>query len=648
METGSQESDPSSINPGRGRNAALALLTIGAIGVVFGDIGTSPLYAFREALGQAASDGAVAEEVIGVLSLALWSLILVVTVKYVMFLMRADNEGEGGVLALMALAGRAMGGRNRWIILLGAAGAALFYGDAIITPALSVLSAVEGLRSIPGNDGIGQGPILGITVAILFALFAIQSRGTAMVSKLFGPVCVVWFLAIGALGVIHIADEPAILAAFLPHHAVNFLFGHGVLGLFVLGAVFLTVTGAEALTADMGHFGRLPIRIAWFALVFPALALNYLGQGAFALATLERAQAAGQPFKNQDWFFLMAPDALRVPLVIIATLATIIASQAVITGAFSLTQQAIQLGLLPRMKIRQTSADHRGQIYLPTINWLLLLGVLILINGFRNSSDMAAAYGIAVTGTMVVTTLLAFLIARKLWQWSLLKTVALVAPFLILDLVFFGANILRVIEGGWVPLALAAALGLVISVWVRGKKIIREQEHGDSLPMADLARVIAIRPPARVPGTAVFMTADAELVPGALLHNMKHNKILHERNLITTVKTMSVPHVPDEDRIDRQPIDENFERIVLRYGFMEAPDIPRDLQLDCGARGSIDNPKAASFFIGRNTLRASGSFGLPLWQDQILLFLQRNAADPIDFYHIPPNRVVELGVQVTV
>lgn len=358
----SSEADPASIHRGGARNPALALLTIGAIGVVFGDIGTSPLYAFREALAQASSDGTVSSEIIGVLSLAIWSLILVVTVKYVTFLMRADNDGEGGVLALMALAGRAMGGRRGTVFILGAAGAALFYGDAIITPALSVLSAVEGLKTIPGNEGLDQGTILGITVGILFALFAIQSRGTASVAKLFGPVCIVWFLAIGTLGLVHVADEPGILAAFSPHHAVSFLLTHGILGLFVLGAVFLTVTGAEALTADMGHFGRLPIRIAWFALVFPALILNYLGQGAFALATLEAAEAAGQPFKNQDWFFLMAPDALRVPLVIIATLATIIASQAVITGAYSLTQQAIQLGLLPRMRIRQTSADHQGQI----------------------------------------------------------------------------------------------------------------------------------------------------------------------------------------------------------------------------------------------------------------------------------------------
>ena len=648
MATGSEVSHEENLHGGAPSKSALSMLTIGAIGVVFGDIGTSPLYAFREALGQAVAGGAVAEEIIGVLSLALWSLILVVTVKYVLFLMRADNDGEGGVLALMALAGRALGRKTGPVLWLGAAGAALFYGDAMITPALSVLSAVEGVRSIPGQEGVGIQTIHGVTIAILVGLFAIQSRGTQNVAKLFGPICIVWFLAIGGLGLMHIADEPAIFAAFLPHHAVGFLLSHGITGLFVLGAVFLTVTGAEALTADMGHFGRLPIRLGWFLLVFPALALNYLGQGAFALATLERANAAGQPFKNLDWFFLMSPEAFRVPLVIIAGLATIIASQAVITGAFSLTQQAIQLGLLPRLSIRQTSADHRGQIYLPAINWLLLMGVLILVVQFGTSSAMAAAYGIAVTGTMVITTCLAFVIVNRLWNWSLAKSVAFIAPFLALDVIFFGANILRVIEGGWVPLVIAAMIGFLISVWVRGKALIRRKEHDDGLRFVDLAAMLTKRPPHRVPGTAVFLTADPEAAPGALLHNIKHNKILHERNMITTVRIKSVPHVPPEARVTQERIDENFERATLHYGFMDQPDVPRDLDLDCKARGNAINPMAISFFIGRNTLRASASEGLPLWQDQILLFLQHNAADPTDFFNIPANRVVELGTQVTV
>ncbi|MDB5681222.1 MAG: trkD, partial [Sphingomonas bacterium] len=462
-------------------------LTIGAIGVVFGDIGTSPLYAFREALGQAAADGLFADEILGVLSLALWTLFLVVTVKYVLFLMRANNRGEGGVLALAALARRALGWRSRTAIVLGAAGAALFYGDAMITPALSVLSAVEGLRTLPGvADTIDQTQIMLITIVIMVALFAIQARGTERVAALFGPVCILWFVVIGGLGLWHIADEPGILWALDPRYAVEFLATHGRLGLFVLGAVFLTVTGVEALTADMGHFGLKPIRLAWFALVWPALALNYFGQGAYALNKLEAVNAAGQKFANADWFFLMAPDPARPWLVLLATLATIIASQAVITGAYSLTQQAVQLGLLPRLRIRNTSADYAGQIYLPSINWLLLIGVLVLVVQFRTSSAMAAAYGIAVTGTMVVTTCLAYIVVRHRWRWSRPWAIGVILPFLTLDLIFFGANILRVVEGGWVPLVIAAAIGFTIFTWVRGKSIVRTFEQRQSVPLADL------------------------------------------------------------------------------------------------------------------------------------------------------------------
>jgi KUP system potassium uptake protein len=625
------------------------LLAVGAIGVVFGDIGTSPLYAFREALNQAAPLGIGAAEIMGVLSLALWSLILVVTVKYVLFLMRADNEGEGGVLALLALAGRAIGGRHGIILVLGSIGAALFYGDAIITPALSVLSAVEGAKTIPGvGANLTETTILMVTTIMLFALFAIQSRGTEMVAKLFGPICVVWFLALAALGVMHISDEPAILGAISPHHAVSFLLTHGLVGLFVLGAVFLTVTGAEALTADMGHFGRVPIQAAWFALVFPALILNYFGQGAFALAALETAQAAGKPFENQDWFFLMAPESMRVPLVILAALATIIASQAVITGAYSLTQQAIQLGLLPRMSIKQTSAGQAGQIYLPAVNWLLLVGVLLLVFGFRTSSAMAAAYGIAVTGTMVVTTCLAFVVVNRLWRWNMVKSIAFIAPFLILDIIFFGANILRVVDGGWVPLAIGGGIGMIIWIWVRGKKIIASQEAEGSVSMDSLAALLSQNPPQRVSGTAVYLTANPETVPGALVHNLKHNKVLHKQNLVTTIKTASIPHVPDGERRTVERINDDFSRVILRYGFMDTPDVPHDLGLDVKSATSIANPMTASFFIGRNSLRASADEGLPLWQDQILIFLQRNASDPTDFFKIPANRVVELGVQVVV
>ena len=624
-------------------------LTIGAIGVVFGDIGTSPLYAFREALNQTAASGIGASEILGVLSLAIWSLILVVTVKYVLFLMRADNQGEGGVLALTALARRALGRRSLIALILGAAGASLFYGDAIITPALSVLSAVEGLKTIPGLGGMfSEEVILGLTIVILIALFFIQSRGTASVSALFGPVCILWFLAIGGLGIWHIADEPSILRVVSPHYGVVLLATHGVTGLFVLGAVFLTVTGAEALTADMGHFGIKPIRLGWFLLAFPCLVLNYLGQGAFALNALEAATAAGTPFVNQDWFFLMAPDAVRPWLIVLAMLATVIASQAVITGAFSLTQQAIQLGLLPRLRIRQTSATQAGQIYLPTINWLLLVGVLVLVIQFRTSSAMAAAYGIAVTGTMVVTTCLAYIVVRHNWNWGRPLALAVIVPFLTLDLIFFGANILRVVEGGWVPLAVAGCIGLIISIWNRGRSIVREFEQRQSIPLVDLAAALAKRPPERVEGTAVFLTANPDSAPGALLHNLKHNKVLHEKNLIVSIRTADRPAVEPEDRAEIRPVDDNFTIVVLHYGFMESPDCPRDLGFEAIAHKKVLNPAKTSYFIGRNTLKPTADQGMPLWQDRIFMFLQRNASDPTDFLKIPPGKVLELGEQVTV
>ncbi|MDE0878766.1 MAG: potassium transporter Kup [Sphingomonas bacterium] len=630
-------------------NRALAALTLGAIGVVFGDIGTSPLYAFRDALVLCGDDGFEASEILGVLSLALWSLILVVSVKYVLFLTRADNHGEGGVLALTALARRSLGPRSRIALILGAAGASLFYGDAIITPALSVLSAMEGLRTIPAAAAVvDQHMIRMLTIAILIALFVFQRRGTARVSALFGPICVVWFLAIGALGLWHIADELSIFRVFIPLYGVEFLATHGVVGMFVLGAVFLTVTGAEALTADMGHFGVAPIRLGWFMLVFPALTLNYLGQGAFALAHFETAQASGVPFQSQDWFYMMAPLPLRGPLVVLAGLATVIASQAVITGAFSLTQQAIQLGLLPRLKIRQTSAAFAGQIYLPAINWLLLVGVLILVVEFKTSSAMAAAYGIAVTGTMVVTTLLGYIVVRHVWHWSRLLALLAIVPFLTLDLIFFGANILRVIEGGWVPLLIAAVIGLLITTWVRGRGIVRQFEENQSIPLADLAAALAKRPPERVEGNAVFLTGTPHAAPGALLHNLKHNKILHARNYILSIRTADRPIVEDEDRRSVEQLDANFTVVILHYGFMESPDVPRDLGLEMPGRYRGLEAMQTSFFIGRNTLKPDADKGMPLWQDRIFMFLQRNANDPTEFLRIQPGKVLELGEQVTV
>ena len=625
---------------------SLAFLMIGAIGVVFGDIGTSPLYAFREALKVAASDGLARAEIVGVLSLALWALIVIVTLKYVAFLMRADNDGEGGVLALLALAQRGTKRRGGVVLALGAIGAARFYGDAAITPALSVLSAVEGLRTIPGlEQSFSEGRILAISMVILAGLFAIQSRGTALVSRLFGPVCLVWFAAIGAVGASHLADDPGILAAFLPWHAVEFVFRHGVLGLFVLGAVFLTVTGAEALTADMGHFGKRPIRLGWLAVVFPALALNYLGQGAFAMRALAAAEAAGRPFQGQDWFFTMTPEAVRLPMVVLATAATIIASQAVITGAFSLSQQAIQLGLLPRLKILQTSPGQAGQIYMPAVNWLLLLAVIVLMLGFRSSSAMATAYGIAVTGTMVATCCLAFVVVRRRWGWSLPASLAVIVPFLAIDLVFFGANVLRVVEGGWVPLALGAAILVLIWTWVRGRSFVGALESDGAVLLAEMASALAKRPPTRVEGTAVYLTARDELTPHALLHNLKHNHVLHQHNYVTTVRTLQKPYCEPDERLTVTRVDDNFSRIELRYGFMEQPAVRDDL---IAAGSLVAGASKASFFIGRNNYAFSNEVGMPVWQDVLFIILHRNAADPTDYFGIPHNRVIELGAQYAI
>ena len=627
-------------------HAGLAALTLGAIGVVFGDIGTSPLYAFKEALGQASAHGLKPEDIIGVESLALWALILIVTVKYVLFLMRADNDGEGGVLALLALARRGTSSRGGIVLALGAIGAALFYGDAMITPSLSVLSAVEGLKTLPAfGPNFSENHILEISLTILVALFAIQSRGTAAVSKLFGPICVVWFIAIGGIGLIHIADAPGILVAFIPWHAGLFVVSHGVLGLFVLGAVFLTVTGAEALTADMGHFGVRPIRVAWFALVFPALMLNYLGQGAFAMKTLASTAAAGQPFVNLDWFFVTIPESMRLPMVLLATAATIIASQAVITGAFSLTHQAIQLGLLPRMELKQTSAGHSGQIYIGAVNWAVLFGVVALALGFRNSSAMAAAYGIAVTGTMVVTCCLAFVVLRRRWGWSIGLSLLVIIPFLAIDLLFFGANILRVVEGGWVPLSIAAMLLVVIWTWHRGRLIVSATESEGSVPLADMAAALAKRPPARVEGIAIYLTAHNDLTPHALLHNIKHNHVLHQHNYVATVRTLQKPFCEPGERLKIEPVDANFSKIEMSYGFMERPELREDL-ISAGDR--IPGAARASFFIGRNNFAMSGDSAMPLWQDVLFIALYRNAANPTDWFNIPANRVIELGAQYAI
>ncbi|MDB5456183.1 MAG: trkD [Caulobacter sp.] len=623
-------------------------LAVGSVGVVFGDIGTSPLYAFKEALHAAAHDGVTRGEILGVVSLALWALILVVTIKYVLFIMRADNKGEGGVLSLMALAQHAIGKRTTLVFVLGVIGAALFYGDAVITPAISVLSAVEGLRTIPALEiHITTQVVLIIATIMLLGLFFIQSRGTAAVGKLFGPVCVVWFGVMAALGAYHLADNPGILAAINPYYAVAFLMQHGMAGFIVLGAVFLTVTGAEALSADMGHFGRWPIQAAWLFFVLPCLAVNYLGQGAFALHTLDAANAAGLPMPELNWFFEMAPAFLRLPLVLLAGAATVVASQAVITGAFSPTQQAIPLGLLPRQDVRRTSETQSGQIFVPQLNTMLLVGVLAIMFTFQTSSALAHAYGLAVNATMVVTTCMAFIVMRRLWKWKLPTALAFFIPFITLDLTFLSANALRFFTGGWLPVLIGAVLFIIMATWVRGSQILTEKTRRDSVPLADLMEILRARAPHRAPGTAIFLTSDPDMTPVALMHNLKHNKVLHERNVVLTVRTAETPRVAEADRATIEKVNDDFKKVVISYGFMESPNLPKALAV-CRKQGLKFDIMATSFFLGRRSIVPSAHSGMPLWQDRLFIFLMRNAANPTDFFKIPPGRVVELGAQVTV
>ncbi|WP_374514519.1 potassium transporter Kup [Brevundimonas sp.] len=613
-------------------------LIVGAIGVVFGDIGTSPLYAMREALAHSRSGGEAELAVLGTVSLMFWALILVVTVKYVVFLMRADNKGEGGTLALMALAQHAIGRRSGLVFLFGVCGAAMFYGDGALTPAVSVLSAVEGLRDAPGVGQALSPFVLPIAAAILIGLFMVQARGTASMARAFGPITTVWFLVMAGLGLSHLVGNPEILRALSPHYGVLFLIDNGFLGFVLLGSVFLAVTGAEALYTDMGHFGKAPIRAGWLWFVLPCLTLTYLGQGAMVLD--DRAAAANP-------FWAMIPDPLYWPVLILATLATIIASQAVITGAFSLTQQAVQLGLLPRLTILQTSESQAGQIYVPGVNMMLLAAVLILLVLFPTSSQLAGAYGVSVTGAMLVDTLLAWFIVRRLWKWSLPLSLLGLAPFLAIDLAFFGSNLLKVPQGAWAPLLLGGILVLIMWTWVRGTRILTDKTRKDSLPLADLVEMLRARPPHRAPGTAIFLTSDPDIAPVALMHNLKHNKVLHEKNIILTVRTADRPRVDPAKRVSIEPISEDFKKLTLSYGFMEQPNVPKALGL-CRKQGLKFDIMSTSFFLGRRSVVPSAAAGMPLWQDRIFIFLMRNAANPTDFFRIPPGRVVELGTQVSV
>ncbi len=631
----SSKSSPSDRNPvaGDGRNRTAAL-TIGAVGVVYGDIGTSPLYAFREALRPAAADGLTEAEVLGVVSLLLWALILIVTLKYVLFLLRAGNRGEGGILALLALL-QGFPRRSSAVFLLGMIGAALFFGDAIITPAISVLSAVEGLKLVtPVFDPY----ILPISLAILVVLFLAQSWGTGSLARWFGPVTALWFLAMAVAGIVQIAALPSVIAAVSPTYAVAFMTDHGLVAFAVLGAVFLAVTGAEALYSDLGHFGRRPIQIAWFTLVFPALGLNYLGQGALVL---------GNPQAVEDPFFLLVPSWALPGMVLLATLATVIASQAVITGAFSMTRQAIQLGLLPRFEIRHTSAVETGQIFLPVVNLLLLAGVLVLVSAFQTSSALAAAYGIAVSGTMVVTTLLAFGMLCRVWGWHRLLAGAVILPILLIEVAFFSANLLKVPEGGYVPLLLSAALVLIMWTWSRGTKQLFQRSRKASVPLADFVPRIEKGSALRTPGLAVFLTSDALATPPALLHNLKHNGVLHEHVMVVTVETADVPRVSEAERASIERLSERFERVRLRFGFMETPNVTRALRR-CRKRGLEFRERETSFFLGRRKLIASPDVGMAIWQGRLFILLSRLAADPSDFYNLPRDRVVELGAQVAV
>ena len=622
-------------------------LALGSIGVVFGDIGTSPLYAFHDSLAQAGRSGVGATAIIGVVSLMLWALILVVTIKYVIVIMRADNRGEGGILSLMALAQQAVGGRTGWIFFLGVCGAALFYGDALITPSISVLSAIEGLRSIPQiAQHVTLAAVLITSLVILIGLFVAQSYGAARVAKLFGPICLVWLIAIAGLGVMSFLGQPAIAEALSPWPGARFLLTHGATGFFVLGSVFLTVTGAEALYADMGHFGRAPIRAGWLVLVLPCLVLNYLGQGAFALHVL--AAAHGHALGDHNWFYEMAPAVMRVPLVVIATLATIIASQAVITGSYSMTSQAIQLGLLPRLEVRQTSAHHAGQIYMPQVNVCLGIGVVLLVAIFKTSGSLAMAYGIAVSGTMAVTTSLAFIVMWKLWKWPLVAAIAVAAPLVALDMVFLSANLMRILEGGFVPVLLGAGMFIVMATWVRGTNLLSAKTSRESPKLREFAPLLADRQYPRVKGLAVFLTSDIERTPAALLHNLKHNQVLHEQNLIMTVRTADTPRVPASERLHLETIDANFKTAVATFGYMETPNVPEALRQGSG-QGLAYSHILTSFFLGRRTVvKAARHSLMPAWQDNLFILMMKNAAAPTDFFHIPAGRVVEMGSQITV
>jgi KUP system potassium uptake protein len=622
-----------------GNKTKLSALTLAALGVVFGDIGTSPLYTMKEVFSVGMHPVPLNEvNMFGILSLIVWALIMVVSVKYVAFIMRADNRGEGGIMALLALASHNAAGdakKQHTIMLLGILGACMFYADGMITPAISVLSAVEGLELAAP---VLHPMILPITLLVLFILFWAQSKGTALVGAFFGPIMLLWFTVLGVLGIQGIMQNPSILQALNPIYAFNFFSVSPWIAFVALGAVVLAVTGAEALYADMGHFGPFPIRLAWFGFVLPALILNYFGQGALILQ---------DPESVKNPFYLLAPEWMLYPLIVLATLAAVIASQAVITGAFSVSRQALQLGYLPRMHVEHTSESEEGQIYMPRVNWGLMLGVMALVLSFKSSGNLAAAYGIAVTGDMVITTLLAGIVFHHLWGWSKLRTGMLVALFLVVDVAFFSANVLKIPDGGWVPLVIGIFIFTLMLTWKTGRNMLYSILKNEAMAIDPFIEAVGAHPPLRVSGTAIFMTPNLDGVPHAMLHNLKHNKVLHEKMVLLTVKFLDYPHTSNEERVTVEDLPNEFYRVTVRYGFKDEPDLPRDLVL-CAEQGLVLDAMDTSFFVGKEILIASNASGMAFWRKKIFIGLFRSAETITNQFKLPPNRVVELGSQLKI
>lgn len=620
----------------------LAMLTLGALGVVFGDIGTSPLYAFRECFINEAGIILNFENVLGVLSLIFWTLLLVIAVKYMAFIMRADNRGEGGILSLMALSMRTMTGSSEqlnrlrfFFVVVGVFGAALLYGDGIITPAISIVSAVEGLKYV---TPVFEPYVIPITVFIINALFLVQRFGTGRIGGVFGPIIVIWFVVLGYLGLRAILNNPAVLSAVSPNYAFQFIIENGYHSFIVIGSVVLVVTGGEALYADMGHFGKSPIRWGWFTLAMPGLLLNYFGQGALVLT---------DPETISNPFYLLAPKEFLPGMVILSTMASIIASQALISGVFSITRQAIQLGLCPRLTIVHTSSAEVGQIYIPSINWALFFGVIWFVLTFKSSSQMAGAYGIAVTGAMIMTTLLALFVARLKWNWSWWKSLLLFVPFIIIDMFFFSANLTKLDDGGWVPLAVGAVIFTLMLTWQKGRKILYAKLKERSVSVEEFSQKLLKSPPIRISGTAVYMAGDPWGVPVPLLHNLKHNKVLHERVAILTIQTQEVPLVPKKNRVEVVEVIPNLYRIIVKYGFMEIPKMRHILEA-CREKDLNFKVNETTFVLGRETILPSSQPEMPLWQEKIFALMSRNAQRPTAFFRIPPNQVIEVGIQVEI